>query len=241
MAAFLTEWTVQPHGDLVELDDGLLTVEGTIRMPLGNFPRRMTVVALAGGGLAIWSAIALREPEMRRLEAIGTPRWLIVPGIAHRLDAHIWKQRYPDLRVLCPPGAALTVAEAVPVDATSDPFGEPALRFIVVPGARAREAALLVRRQGRATLVVNDIVANVRHPNGLGAHIMARLLGFGVKRARMPWVGRRLFLDDGPALAAALREWAAEPGLSRVIPSHGDVISANPQGALLRIARDLGG
>ena len=106
MAAFLTEWTVQPHGDLVELDAGLLTVEGTIRMPLGNFPRRMTVAALAGGGLAIWSAIALREPEMKRLEAIGVPQWLVVPGVAHRLDAHIWKQRYPELRVLCAPGAA---------------------------------------------------------------------------------------------------------------------------------------
>lgn len=241
MSAFLTEWKVQPHGDLVELDEGLLTVEGTIRMPLGNFPRRMTVVTLAGGGLAIWSAIALREPEMKRLEAIGAPRWLVVPGVAHRLDAHIWKQRYPDLRVLCAPGAAMAVVEAVPIDATSDPFADAAVRFLVVPGAKSREAALLVRRQGRATLVVNDIVANVRHPQGLGAHIMARLMGFGVKRARMPWVGRRLFVDDAPALAAALREWAAEPGLSRVIPSHGDVISADPQGALLRIASDLVG
>jgi len=239
MAAFLTEWTVQPHGDLVELDEGLLSVEGTIRMPLGNFPRRMTVVALAGGGLAVWSAIALREPEMQRLEAIGAPRWLIVPGVAHRLDALIWKQRYPDMRVLCAPGAATAVAEVVPVDATSDPFSDPAVRFLVVPGAKRREAALLVRRQGRATLVVNDIVANVRHPHGLGAHIMARLLGFGVKRARMPWAGRRLFLNDALALATALRQWAAEPGLSRVIPSHGDVISADPQGALMRIAGDL--
>lgn len=241
MAAFLTEWTVQPHGDLVELEEGLLTVEGTIRMPLGNFPRRMTVVRLAEGGLAIWSAIALREMEMKRLESMGSLRWLIVPGVAHRLDAQIWKQRYPAMRVLCAPGAATAVAEAVPVDATGDPFSDPEVRFQVVPGAKGREAALLVRRGGHATLVVNDIVANVRHPEGVGAHIMARLLGFGVKRARMPWAGRKLFLDDAPALADALRKWAVEPGLIRVIPSHGDVISADPKGALMRIASDLAG
>ena len=30
-------WNVLPHGPLVELEDGLLTVEGDIPMPLGNF------------------------------------------------------------------------------------------------------------------------------------------------------------------------------------------------------------
>lgn len=239
MSAFLTQWTVRPHGDLVELDSGLLTVEGVIRMPLGEFPRRMTVIGLAGGGLAIWSAIALREPEMRRLEALGSPEWLIVPGAAHRLDAHIWKQRYPHLRVLCPPGAAQSVAEAVPVDATSDPFRDSALRFDTVPGTRAREAAITVRRGPRVTLIVNDILANVRRPRGLGAKVMSRLLGFGANGPRVPRLARRFFLDDPAALAGALRGWAAEPDLARIVPGHGDVIETDPHGALLRIAGDL--
>jgi hypothetical protein len=50
-----------------------LTVAGEIVMPLGRFPRRMTVVALAGGGTAIYSAIALDAPEMARIEAMGPP------------------------------------------------------------------------------------------------------------------------------------------------------------------------
>src|SRR6476659_10776481 len=57
-------WTVLPHGPLREIDDGLLTVVGQIPMPLGNFPRRMTVVALAGRRTLLFSPISLEEAEM---------------------------------------------------------------------------------------------------------------------------------------------------------------------------------
>ena len=79
-------WIVQPHGALTVVADGILSVEGTIMMPLGRFPRRMTVLALKGGGSAIWSAIPLAEPEMARIETLGPVRFLIVPNQGHRLD-----------------------------------------------------------------------------------------------------------------------------------------------------------
>ena len=119
------EWKVGPHGPLERLDDGLLTVAGEIRMPLGNFPRRMTVIALDGGRSAIWSAIPLREPEMREIEALGNPAFLIVPGIAHRLDIKAWKLRYPHANVVCAPGARKAVEEIVEVDATGDVLDDP--------------------------------------------------------------------------------------------------------------------
>ena len=86
-------WTVLPHGPLSEVDDGILTVTGQLQMPLVELQRRMTVVRLADGGLVIYSAVALDEPHMAQIEALGTPRYLIVPGDAHRLDARIFKQR----------------------------------------------------------------------------------------------------------------------------------------------------
>ena len=52
-------WTVLPHGPLREIDDGILTVTCDIPMPLGNFPRRMTVVRLARKRTSIFSAISL--------------------------------------------------------------------------------------------------------------------------------------------------------------------------------------
>ena len=60
------QWKVMPHGPLVEIDDEILTVVGQIHMPLGNLPRRMTVVRLRDSRLLIWSAIALDDKEMAK-------------------------------------------------------------------------------------------------------------------------------------------------------------------------------
>ena len=91
-------------GGLEAIDERILTVAGEIAMPLGRFPRRMTVVGLSGGRSAVWSAIALHEAEMLRIEALGRPAFLIVPSDHHRLDVRIWQARYPDALVVAPPG-----------------------------------------------------------------------------------------------------------------------------------------
>ena len=65
MAKPFQDWKVLPHGRLTQIDDSILTVVGEIRMPLMELPRRMTVVRLRGARLAVYSAIALDEPEMK--------------------------------------------------------------------------------------------------------------------------------------------------------------------------------
>lgn len=239
MAKLHDDWEVLPHGPLNEVAPGVLTVVGEIPMPLGRFPRRMTIVALNRGGTVVFSPIALGESAMRRIEELGTPAFMVVPNGFHRLDARPWRQRYPDIKVLCPPGAKARVSKAVPVDSTTDVLRDRDVDFVIIEGTRQREGALIVRREEGTTLVVNDIIANVRRPPGIGAAIMARLFGFGVRHAQIPREVRYLFLTDKPALAAQLREWAAIAGLKRVIPSHGEIIDR--AGAMLeRIAASLG-
>jgi hypothetical protein len=238
MAKLHKKWTVLPHGSVEEVGEGILTVQGVIPLPLGKFPRRMTAVALSGGRSAIFSAMALDDRGMRRIEALGAPSFLIVPNGFHRTDAFSWKQRYPQMKVVCPPGAAKRVAKAVTVDATTDILDDDQVQFLIVPGTGEAEAALSVRRADGTTLVVNDIIANVRHPPGFGAQVMARLFGFGVKRPQVPREVKWLFLKDRSALAAQLREWAAVPELRRLIPSHGEIID-RPQRSLERIAESL--
>jgi hypothetical protein len=233
------DWTVQPHGPLVALDDRLLGVEGEIVMPLGRFPRRMTLVGLAGGRTAIFSAIALRDAEMARIEALGRPAFLIVPSDFHRLDAKAWKRRYPDIRVLAPPGARAKVEQVVPVDATDDQLDDTETRFVAVAGAGGHEAALIVRRPGGASLIVNDVIANVANPSGLGTRLMSRLFGFGASAPQVPRTIRAMLVSDKAALAAQFRAWAAEPELRRIVPSHGDVIDQGPAATLHRLADGL--
>lgn len=239
MADLNHEWIVQKHGPLVQLDEGIWTAAGTIQMPLGNFPRRMTVLALAGGGSAIWSAIPLAEPEMQRIEALGPVRFLIVPNQGHRLDLPAWHARYPQAQVIAPPSGRDSVAEAAPVAATGDIIGDPAIGFGLVKGMKADEFALTVRRSAGTTLIVNDILAYVHHPDGLGAQVMARLFGFGVKRPRTSRLVRRMYVDDGKAVAAQFRAWAALPDLKRIVVSHGEVIEHDPAGALKTAAGDF--
>jgi hypothetical protein len=239
MPKILEKWEVLPHGELVELDQGILTVTGEIDMPIGHFPRRMTVIGLTGKRTAIFSAIALEETEMARIEALGRPAFLIVPSDSHRMDAKIWKQRYPDIEVLTPPGAADAVAEVVPVDATADVLKDPWVKFQLVPGTAEREAAVMVERPAGLTLICNDIIAHVAHPHGIGAQIMARLMGFGVAAPQVPRLIKSMLVEDARALAEQFRRWAERPELKRIVVSHGEVIDKDPRGVLNGLAATL--
>lgn len=239
MAKLHREWIVQPHGPVKALGERILTVEGDIAMPLGKFPRRMTVVGLSRNRSAIFSAIPLDEPGMAEVEAIGAPSFLIVPNAHHRLDAAAWKQRYPKLKVVCPPGAKSKVEEAVAVDSTANELRDKDVDFVVIAGTGETEAALVVRRGSGTTLIVNDIIANVRHPRGLGAKVMARLFGFGIKHPQVPRVARRMLVKDAGALARQLRAWSADRELRRIVVSHGDIIDREPKRVLSEIAHTL--
>lgn len=241
MTKFNTDWTVGPHGAVEHVDDGLISVSGEIVMPLGRFPRRMTVVRLAAGGALIWSAVALDEAQMAEVETVfGAPRFMVVPNAGHRLDAHIFKARYPDLTVIAPKGSRDAIAEAVPVDATDDVIGDPDVRFVVVDGTEAAEAALIVRRPAGTTLVTNDIIGHISHPHGLGANVMARLFDYGVHEPSVPRTVRR-YIKDPKALAAQMRTWAGIPDLIRIIVSHVDPITDRPAEVLTRLADELDG
>ena len=167
MPKIFTEWTVLPHGALTQLDEDLWTVTGELHMPLTPLERRMTVVRLLSRQLVIYSAIALDEPQMKELESWGTPSFLIVPGDRHRMDAGIWKKRYPDVQIIAPSGARDAVEKVVPVDATDIKFTDERLQFVTVRGMTGHEAALLVRRSAGTTLVVNDIIGNMPADSGM--------------------------------------------------------------------------
>jgi hypothetical protein len=136
------QWTVLPHGKLVQVDENILTVVGEIHMPLMDLPRRMTVVRLADASLVVFSVIALDEDDMSALEAYGRPAFLMVPSDKHRLDAKTWKDRYTEIQVVAPEGARTKVEETVAVDTVTPRFDDPGVQFMTVPGTRGREAAL---------------------------------------------------------------------------------------------------
>ena len=229
-------WKVRPHGELSAIDDGILTVVGPIRMPLGSFPRRMTVVRLADARLIVWSAIALRETEMAKFDAFGRAAFLIVPNDHHRLDASGWKERYPQMQVVAPEGSRAKVEKIVPVNTTAPDFADPNVQFVTVAGTHDREAALIVHAPNGTTLVLNDLVGNIRDAAGISGWLLG-LAGFAGTSAQIPRVVKANLVYDAGTLRTQLLQWADMLSLKRILVSHGEPIETNPQQTL----RDLAG
>ena len=238
MSAPLERWKVLPHGPLTAIDDKVWTVTGTIHMPVGDFERRMTIARLRDGGLVVFSAIALDEDEMARLDALGRMAWLVVPGDDHRLDAKIWLQRYPTMHVAAPAGAREKALEVVPIESTAPDFDDPDVRWITVPGTREHEAALTVRGAKGTTLVVNDLIANIRHEHGFTGW-MLRMMGFAGDEPNIPGVRRLAMIKDSHALADQLQAWSEIADLHCILVSHGEPIVDDPRGELRRLADSL--
>jgi hypothetical protein len=232
------QWTVLPHGKLVQSDENILTVVGQIHMPLMDLPRRMTVVRLVDARLVVFSAIALDEDEMSALEAYGRPAYLIVPSDKHRLDAKTWKDRYPEIQVVAPEGARAKVEETVPVGTVAPRFDDPNVQFVTVPGTRGREAALVVRTPKGTTLVLNDVVGNIRDAAGFGGWLL-QIAGFAGEQAQIPAVVKMAVIDDKSALRTQLLLWSEIDTLVRILVSHGSSIEEEPRQVLRELAGSL--
>src|SRR3954468_22815984 len=137
-------WNVLPHRPIEKLTENLWRIEGDLPgMPL---KRVMTIIKRQDGSLIVHNAIPLGEGEMAELEAFGTVRYIIVPNGYHRLDAGVYKQRYPQAPVLCPRGARQKVAQVVAVDGTyEDLQPDDAVTVTTLEGVGAQEGVLLVR------------------------------------------------------------------------------------------------
>ena len=215
-----------------------MTVTGTIPMPLVELERRMTAVKLRDGSCIIYSAIALEEEAMRQIETWATPRYIIVPGDAHRLDAKLYQKRYPIARLIAPPGARKRVEKAVRVDDTEADFGDPDVTLVTMAGTGGHEAALLVRRHSGTTLIVNDMIGNLRRKDGFEGWLL-HVMGFGSDEPQIPTVERLLMVDSKKRLRRQLLDWAADPSLTRILMSHGAPIDADPAGTLRELAATL--
>jgi hypothetical protein len=236
MAKAYSTWTVHRHGPLEKLTENIWRVVGSVPGP--PIPRTMVLVRLRDGSLVVHSAVALDEATMKEVEALGPLAFLLVPGIGHRLDAPAFKARYPSMTVMCPAGARKNVEEVLPVDRTDIAFDDPDVTWRPIDGTAGREGALSVRSAQGTSLVLNDTMMNMPHIGGFGG-LIGRVIGF-TGPIKLPPITRFLLVKDRAALRADFERLAAEtPDLRRIIPSHGDVVTEDPQGALRRVAGSL--
>jgi hypothetical protein len=234
MTAPFKEWTVLPHGKLTRINDRILTVVGDLEMPLLDLPRRMTVVRLQTGDLAIFSAIALREPDMAEIESFGRPAFLVVPSIRHRLDAPNYARRYPGITVVAPRLGIDKTREVVPVDTNAPEFGDATVRYVEIAG----DSALEVDGDDGLTVIVNDLIGDIHGEHGIGGWLL-RVMGFAGDDPHVPGPVKLLLGKHKSEVAQHFRRWAERDDLRRIIVSHGDTIESDPRGALRTLAASL--
>lgn len=225
------EWTahVLPHSPIQELAPNLWHITG-ILPSAGPAPREMIIYQLPDSTLLIHSAIALDEAGMAQLESLGTPKIMIVPNRIHRMDAQVYKQRYPDLWVVAPAVAKPYVEEVVPVDATAEEllpnYGiichEPA-------GIRPQELVYELPLPNGKALIFTDILFNLTDAY-LDRYVPRSKLILGWLGARgyfgITALGKRFFMTDQIAYRHWLNHLAdSVPSLRVISVAHGEPIT----------------
>ena len=232
MAKCFTTWTVLPHEPLEKHSENLWSVSGN--MPGGN-QRRMTIVRRADGKLIIHNPIALDEAEMKEIEALGTPSYLIVPNAFHRQDSIIYKQRYPQISVVCPQKARKRVSQLVEVAGNMDEVPKDAdVEVFHLRGMKESEGAIRVRSRGGSALVFNDALLNLEPGKGVAGFFMAPTGTLSVPR-----FARWMLAKSTAELKAHLSELASTPGLTQLVPGHGKVLESGAAPALQQAAARL--
>jgi hypothetical protein len=227
------KWQVFPHRPLEKLEPNLWRVEGDL--PTGNGTRVMTIAKMRDGSLLIHNAIALEEPLMSEIEGFGRPAILVVPNGFHRLDAKIWKERYPSLKVFCPAGAQKRVSQVVPVDGTyADAPHDDDVRLFHIDGTKDQEGALEVKSGDTTTVVLNDVVLNLPRRGGFVGFVLAP-----TGRPSVPRFARWMMIKDKGSFRAHLERVAGTPNLRRLIVSHGAMMAERPSEILRSVAAEL--
>jgi hypothetical protein len=228
--------TVLAHGPIEQLEENLFRVEGSVsRMAL---KRVMAVVRLADGGLLIHSAVALEGSAMAQLEALGTPAVLVVPNRFHRMDAAFYKQRYPQLRVLCPHAARTQVQRRVAVDGDCTSLSDPNVSLEYIEGTNEAEAVMIVRSPGGVSLVFTDLIFNMPHQPGLQGWVVKHIFGSS-GGPRVSRLGKLAIVKDAAAVRVHLERLAKIPGLRRVLVAHHETIAEDAAGTLRAVAAAL--
>jgi len=236
MAKVHTSWRVLPHEPIEKLSERLWRVEGGL--PDVPMKRVMSVAKRGDGSLIVHNAIALGDAEMAELAAWGDVRAILVPNGYHRLDARVFRERFPEARLYCPEGARTKVAEVVAVDGSyADLPADAAVELQTLEGTKQREGVMLVRDAGGTSIVLNDIVFNMPHAPGFKGFVL-RLFGSS-GGAKITPIARRLVISDKRATRAHLERLAAIADLRRIVVSHHETIASEPGRVLAELAATL--
>ena len=227
-------WRVLPHGPIVPLAENLWWVTGAI--PHMSLKRIMAVAKRSDGKLVIHSAIAMGEDQMRELESLGEPAFLVVPSRNHRIDAPAYKKRYPNMKVYAPSGGVQGIEPRVHVDGTYEDYpADEAVQLEPLEGVKHEEGVMRVKSKDGTTLIFNDVVFNMDRKRDPLGFLFTTLMG-SAPGPRVSRLAKFLLVGDQAAFRRELERLAQVPDLVRVMVAHEKVAHGADAAATLRQA-----
>jgi hypothetical protein len=209
--------------------DHLLSLPGRVRMPL-----RMTVARLGDGGLWVHSPVPVDDATAGELAALGPVRVVVAPNTQHHLFVGPLLARFPQARLLGV-AALLRKRHDLPfAGALQDPTvpAPPEIDQTTIDGAPRMEEVVFFHRPSRS-LLVTDLLFNILTPQTRMTSLVLHLGGTHRRLAMSRlW---RLLRRDRAAFAASLERvlaWA----FTRIVPAHGDIVSAGDAARQARAA-----
>ena len=108
--------------------------------------------------------------------------------------------------------------------------------MVEAAGIKTGEAVMVVTHPGgKKTLCFADVFMNVPAE---GASFRARVAGFAGKPG-LPWLLKLVFLKDKAAFRAQLLGWADDAAVTRLVPSHGTIVTEGARDLLRAVALGL--
>jgi hypothetical protein len=210
----------------------LWTVEHPLRFPGGvQLPARMTIVRLSDGDLLLHSPVPIDDTLAAELSALGPVAHVVAPNLFHHLFVSKALARYPQALLTAAPGLAEKRPRLPVADVLSDeppPAWEGILDQVLIRGApRLNEVAMLHRPSG--TLIVTDLVFNVRQPKGWATSLALRMMGTHNRlRQSRAW---HLYIKDRQEARKSV-EKVLSWEFDRVLPGHGEILEGNARAAM---------
>lgn len=227
-----SEWESHlfPHSPIEELAPNLWHVTGTF-LKESMVPREMILYRLPDSSLLIHSAIALDEPTMIQLESLGKPKIMIVPNPIHKLDARVYKQRYPDLIVVAPLVVKPYAEQVVAVDAIAEEIlPQYGITCHQPAGINPQELVYELPLPTGKALIFTDILFNLTDEyltkyvpkNKYIIYWLGAAGFFGIT-----FFGRRFFMNDRSAYRQWLENLSNDGQLQVISVAHGEPITTN--------------
>ena len=150
---------------LVPIGPDIWLAEGPVVSFYGfPYPTRMVLIRLAGGGLFVWSPIALTAELMADVDALGPVEHLASPNAIHHLFMGAWKTAYPAARLYASPGLARKRKD-LRFDATLNDMPPAAwagdIDQVEMAGSFALTEIVFFHRKSR-TAIFADLIENFR-------------------------------------------------------------------------------